>query len=173
MLAVLAAESGHKQVLSRGGENRHFVYLRQNDSTMSLNSANECVGPCTSTKPAIGDDAGGDGDPEIEKEEADDGDLDRTGPEFAILFLFVMLFIGCSTRLALEYINSTYGIRIPYSVMLVIIGVLIGAMTWKVSLVADGKVRLRKFAVGKYTTETEILKRRYLHSPPNNSRFQS
>jgi len=151
MLAVLAAESGHKQLPSRDGGKPHYVHLRQNDSTMSLNSANECVGPC-STKPAIGDDAGGDDDPESEEEKADDGGEDRTGPEFAILFLFVMLFIGCSTRLALEYINSTYGIRIPYSVMLMIIGVLIGAMTWEVNLKTDGKVRLPKFAVGKCAT---------------------
>jgi len=67
------------------------------------------------------------------------GDEGRQGPEIAILFLFVTLALGCFTRLALEYLSSTYGIRIPTSVMLMIIGFLIGFMTWEVILDTDGK----------------------------------
>ena len=230
MLAVLAAEPGHRQALSGRGEKPHHMHLRQNDLPVSLNSTSECVGPCTSPKPepAIGNNVGGDGDGENEEEAIDDGseefstvdnggeqltgipwpgegpsevethenttstvDLDltdseviedlkgeslsslggedRTGPEFAILFLFVMLLIGCFTRLALEYINSTYSIRIPYSVMLMIIGVLIGAMTWQVILHTDGKVNLRKLPVIELRCLKKILKRTCLHSPPSNS----
>ena len=230
MLAVLAAEPGDRQALSRGGEKHHHAHLWQNDLRVSLNSASECVGPCTSPKPepAIGNNADGDVDGENEEEAINDGseavsavdnggeqlkvipwpgegpseaethenttstvDLDltdaeviedhkgeslssmgsedRMGPEFAILFLFVMLLIGCFTRLALEYINSIYSIRIPYSVMLMIIGVLIGAMTWQVILQTDGKVILRKFAMIKLRCLKKILKRTCLHSPPNNS----
>lgn len=67
------------------------------------------------------------------------GDDDRNTPQMAMLFLFIMLFIGCVTRLGLEYIQESFNVRIPSSAMLLMIGVAIGSITWQEILASDGE----------------------------------
>ena len=69
---------------------------------------------------------------------SDDSD-GRGRPEMAILFLFFMLMIGCLARLALEKVQRSFGLEIPSSGMLLIIGMLIGAGTYQEILRTNGE----------------------------------
>ena len=55
-------------------------------------------------------------------------DEEEAGPEIAMLFLLISLLLGCSTRFVLDKIKSRWGFRIPYSVVLLIIRGIWGAL---------------------------------------------
>ena len=61
------------------------------------------------------------------------------GPEMAILFLLVTLVIGCFVRLSLEKVNARWGVGIPSTVMLLVVGVVIGLITWDIIITDDGE----------------------------------
>jgi len=53
-----------------------------------------------------------------------------SGPEIAMLFLFICLLMGCAARFVLDIIKSRWGFRIPYSVVLLTVGGLWGALAY-------------------------------------------
>jgi len=66
-------------------------------------------------------------------------DEEEAGPEIAMLFLLISLLLGCSTRFVLDKIKSRWGFRIPYSVVLLTIGGIWGALGYNNILQAGGK----------------------------------
>jgi NhaP-type Na+/H+ or K+/H+ antiporter len=79
---------------------------------------------------------------QIQQDELNISALSHTaqeGTEFFMLFFLVMLLIGCIARLGLEYINNALGIKIPSSVMLLTIGMLIGFLTWEGIVTSEGE----------------------------------
>ena len=60
------------------------------------------------------------------------------GPEIAMLFLFISLLMGCLTRFGLEIIKSRWGLRIPYSVILLTVGGMWGALAWNRIVQSEG-----------------------------------
>mmetsp|Transcript_54586 Transcript_54586/g.127608 ORF Transcript_54586/g.127608 Transcript_54586/m.127608 type:complete len:1367 (-) Transcript_54586:382-4482(-) len=63
-------------------------------------------------------------DPEIE------GHEEHGEAQVVMLFLFSALLVGCASRFMLEWLRKKFKIRIPYSVVLLIIGGLCGYATW-------------------------------------------
>jgi len=61
------------------------------------------------------------------------------GPEIAMLFLFISLLLGCATRFILAKIKNQWGFRIPYSVVLLTVGGVWGALGWHNILSAGGE----------------------------------
>jgi len=66
-------------------------------------------------------------------------DEDKAGPEVAMLFLFISLLLGCATRFVLAKIKSRWGFRIPYSVVLLTVGGIWGALGYNNILQAGGE----------------------------------
>mmetsp|Transcript_13786 Transcript_13786/g.32750 ORF Transcript_13786/g.32750 Transcript_13786/m.32750 type:complete len:1450 (+) Transcript_13786:266-4615(+) len=64
-------------------------------------------------------------------EEEHGGGGHASGAEVVMLFLFVCLVVGCACRFLLEELLHTFHIRIPYSVVLLLIGGTWGAGAWK------------------------------------------
>jgi NhaP-type Na+/H+ or K+/H+ antiporter len=59
-----------------------------------------------------------------------DSVLPPTYVAYPMLFIFVSLLIGLAVRLALERCKNHYGFRIPYSVVLLIFGGMLGGISW-------------------------------------------
>jgi len=66
-------------------------------------------------------------------------DEEGAGPEIAMLFLFISLLLGCATRFVLAKIKSRWGFRIPYSVVLLTVGGIWGALGYNNILQAGGE----------------------------------
>ena len=49
---------------------------------------------------------------------------------YPILFLFVSLLIGCAVRFTLESVKSKFNFNVPYSVVLLIFGGILGGVSW-------------------------------------------
>ncbi|EKX31111.1 hypothetical protein GUITHDRAFT_91269 [Guillardia theta CCMP2712] len=63
------------------------------------------------------------------------------GPEIVLLFLFICLLIGCACRFILEVIHRKLKIRVPYSVVLLVLGGSWGALAWKNLQDNDGETK--------------------------------
>jgi len=61
------------------------------------------------------------------------------GPQTVMLFLFVCLLIGCACRFLLEMGKNKLHVRVPYSVVLLILGGVLGAAAWKNVQDSDGE----------------------------------
>ena len=49
---------------------------------------------------------------------------------YPILFLFVSLLIGCAVRFTLESVKFKFNFNVPYSVVLLIFGGILGGVSW-------------------------------------------
>mmetsp|Transcript_58801 Transcript_58801/g.144119 ORF Transcript_58801/g.144119 Transcript_58801/m.144119 type:complete len:1126 (+) Transcript_58801:508-3885(+) len=56
------------------------------------------------------------------------------GPELIMLFLFLSLLIGVATKKFLTVLKKNTGLRIPYSVVLLVIGGILGAIAYSVDV---------------------------------------
>ena len=75
----------------------------------------------------------------VEEDAHDTGEMDEsdndsiqppTSVSYPMLFIFVSLLIGLATRFGLEKVKKKYDIRIPYSVVLLTFGGMLGAISW-------------------------------------------
>jgi len=53
-----------------------------------------------------------------------------TAVSYPILFLFITLLIGCFTKLVLQHVKERHRIGIPYSVVLLVLGMVLGGLSW-------------------------------------------